>query len=133
MSGDELFVGFTPEQEAAYEEEAAERWGDGVHESNRLWRSYSDEKKRAVLQEGQAIYRDLIAAMPEGPASAAAQDGIRRWHENMRNFYEPTPEVLLGLGNLYNDDPAFNATFVKMHPDLASFMREAIKHYVAAL
>ena len=63
MSGDELFVGFTPEQEAAYEEEAAERWGDGVHESNRLWRSYSDEKKRAVLQEGQAIYRDLIAAM----------------------------------------------------------------------
>lgn len=134
MSSEELFAGFTPEQEAAYEEEAAQRWGEEqVRESNRLWRSYSDEKKRAILQEGQAIYRGLIAAMPQGPTSAVAQDGVRRWHEYMKYFYEPSPEMLLGLGDLYNEDPAFNATFTKMHPDLASFMREAIRHYVAAL
>lgn len=134
MSNEELFAGFSEEQQAAYEEEAAQRWGEeNVRASNQQWREYSDEKKRAILQEGQAVYADLIAAMPEGPASAAAQNGIRRWHEHLRNFYEPTPEILLGLGDLYNDDPAFNATFVKMHPELAPFMREAIKHYVASL
>jgi len=134
MSSEELFAGFTPEQEAAYEEEAAQRWDEAtVRESNRQWRSYPDEKKRAILQEGQTIYRDLIAAMPQGPTSAAAQDGVRRWHENLRNFYEPSPEMLLGLGDLYNEDPAFNATFTKLHPDLASFMREAIQYYVASL
>lgn len=134
MSNEELFTGFSEEQQAAYEEEAAQRWGEEkVRESNRRWREYSDEKKRAILEEGGAIYRDLIAAMPEGPTSAAAQEGIRRWYQHLRSFYEPTPEILLGLGDLYNDDPAFNATFVNMHPDLASFIREAIQHYVASL
>ena len=51
----------------------------------------------------------------------------------MRNFYEPTKEILLGLGDLYNDDPDFNATFVRMHPDLAPFMREAVKVYCQKL
>jgi DNA-binding transcriptional MerR regulator len=134
MSNEELFAGFSEEQQAAYEEEAAQRWGEeNVRASNQRWREYSDEKKRAILEEGGAIYRELIDAMPEGPASPRVQELVRRWHENLRNFYEPTPEILLGLGDLYNEDPQFNATFVKMHPDLAPFMREAIKHYVESL
>lgn len=134
MSSQDLFAGFSEEQQAAYEEEAARRWDEQtVRESNRRWRSYSDEKKRAILDEGRAIYTDLIAAMPEGPAGPRVQDCVRRWHEHLRNFYDPALEGLLGLADLYNEDPQFNATFVKMHPDLAPFMREAVKVYVERL
>ena len=31
----------------------------------------------------------------------------------------------------YNDDPRFKANFDKMNPQLAEFMREAVKVYVA--
>ena len=36
----------------------------------------------------------------------------------------------LGLADMYNDDPRFKANFDKMDPNLAEFLREAIKVYV---
>jgi MerR family transcriptional regulator, thiopeptide resistance regulator len=41
---------------------------------------------------------------------------VDRWHKNMRCFYEPTPEILLGLSQGYVEDPEFNATFQRIHP-----------------
>jgi DNA-binding transcriptional MerR regulator len=134
MDDKQLFEGFSEEQQAEYAKEAERRWGSqNVKESQKRWASYSPEKKKAVLEEGKAIYLDLIASMPLGPSSPQAQACVARWHQNLRNFYEPTKEILLGLGDLYNDDPDFNATFVRMHPDLAPFVREAIKHYCQKL
>jgi hypothetical protein len=74
------------------------------------------------MEEGGANYQVLVAAMPYGPASPQAQEGIARWHQHLRYFYEPNTEVLLGLADMYNDDPRF-------HPGLAPFMREAIQIY----
>jgi hypothetical protein len=37
---------------------------------------------------------------------------------------------LLGLADLYNDDPRFKASFDKIDPNLAAFIREALKVYV---
>jgi protein-tyrosine-phosphatase len=96
------------------------------------WASYSEEKKRQIMEEGSAIYRDIIAAMPQGASSQAVQECIRRWHEHLRYFYEPDKETLLGLADLYNVDPEFNANFRKMHPNLADFMRQAIQIYCAS-
>ena len=48
-------------------------------------------------------------------------------------FYEPSLEVLRGLGNAYNDHPDFNATFTAMHPDLPAFLQKAVTHYVDVL
>ena len=134
MDDKQLFEGFSEEQQAEYAKEAERRWGSqNVKELQKRWASYSPEKKKAVLEEGKAIYLDLIASMPLGPASPQSQACVARWHQNLRNFYEPTVEILLGLGDLYNDDPDFNATFVRMHPDLAPYMREAIQVYCKTL
>jgi DNA-binding transcriptional MerR regulator len=131
MESNELFQGFSEEEQEKYAEEARQRWGkDNVDESMRRWGSYSKEKQQAVLSEGGRIYQDIIALFDHRPDSPEVQACVARWHQNLRNFYEPTPEILRGLGDLYNDDPQFNATFVKMHPDLAPFMREAIRAYV---
>lgn len=134
MEPKDYFAGFSEEKQKEYQEEARRRYGEkNVDESYRRWNAYSEEKKRAILEEGGQIYQDMVAAMPLGPASPQAQECVARWHQNLRNFYEPTTEILLGLGDLYNDDPDFNATFNKIHPDLAAFMRQAIQEYCKGL
>ena len=82
-----------------------------------------------IMEEGKQIYLDMVEAMPLGPDSPQAQQGVARWHQHLRYFYEPDTHILLGLGDLYNDDPQFNAFFQRIHPDLAAFMRQAIQVY----
>ncbi len=131
MESKQLFEGFSEEKQKEYEEEARQRWGDtdAYRESQRRWKSYTDDDKRKIGEEGEAAYRAILAAMPYGPASPQAQEGIARWHQHLRYFYEPTQEILLGLAEMYNDHPDFAATFQRIHPELAAFMRDAIRVY----
>ena len=50
----------------------------------------------------------------------------------MDYFWTPSLEQLPGLADGYVDDPRFRANFDAMHPQLAEFMREAVKVYVEA-
>ena len=134
MSKKPVFGQWTEAEEDQYSDEAARRWDEKtVRQSQKLWKSYSAEKQQQIKDEGGAIYVDLAAAMPQGAESAAVQAIIARWHQHLRYFYEPTPEILAGLGHGYNNDPAFHATFAAVHPDLPAFMEVAITHYVAKL
>lgn len=134
MSTDELFVGFDEETQTRYEEEASRLWGEKhVKESRRRWDSYSKEKRAAILAEGGAIYQELVTHLGDDPASEPVQQAIARWHQNLRYFYEPTPEILCGLGKAYSQHPQFRATFTKMHPDLPEFLTAAIEHYCGHL
>ena len=133
MSQSQLFEGFSPEQEKEYEEEATRLWGESVKQSAALWKSYSEEKKKAILQEGKDVYADLVTVMPQGPQSPAVQAVVARWHQHLRYFYEPTLERLQGLGSLYVQHPEFNANLSALHPDLPVFMQQAINYYVAQL
>jgi DNA-binding transcriptional MerR regulator len=134
MDNKELFEGFNEEQQQEYEAEAEQLWGsETVNQSRQRWGSYSDEKKRQIFAEGKQIYLDLAAAIPHGPTSPQAQAGIARWHQNIRYFYEPTKEIMLGLADGYNDDPRFAEFFERIHPGLNKFMRQAIQHYCRRL
>jgi len=130
MEPDELFDGLSEDKQKEYEIEARRRYGEEpVNESNQRWNSYPTEKKQAILNEGREIYAAMAEAIPLGPGSEQAQECVARWHQNLRNFYEPTAEILLGLGDLYNEDAAFKTNFDRIHPDLAAFMRESIRIY----
>ncbi len=130
MESKELFSGFSEEQQKRYEGEIQEKYGiEKLDESRQRWGSYSAEEKQRILQEGGEIYRQIASAMPFGPASQQAQIGITRWHQYLRYFYEPTTEIILGLADMYNDQPEFAAFFERIHPDLNVFMREAIRIY----
>ena len=133
MSKRNIFEGFSPEKQKQYEEEATKLWGEDVKRSVRLWNSYSEQKKQEVMQEGSAIYLDIIANMDKGPESSEIQAILVRWHQHLRYFYEPSLEVLEGLGKAYHDHPDFNATFTAMHPDLPEFLKRAIAYYVDGL
>lgn len=133
MSTDELFAGFDEETQARYEQEAAEMYDPRlVAESSRRWKSYSQEDKARVMAEGSAVYSDLAALIDRDPADAAVQAVVGRWHQHLRAFYEPTPDILRGLGQAYEEDPRFAAFFTGLHPDLPAFLSRAIEIYSAS-
>jgi DNA-binding transcriptional MerR regulator len=112
MSQKQLFEAFSEEEQAKYEEEAMQMYDpEIVKTSNEKWRK-------------------LTQAMPNGAASPEIQACIERWRKHMEHFWSPNDEQLLGLVDLYNDDPRFKANFDKIDPELAAFMRKAVKIYV---
>ena len=132
MSQKGLFEGFSEEEQEKYALEAEQLYDpETVRESNRKWKGYSAAKKEAIMAEGRQIYQDMIAAMPKGASSTEAQAVVEHWRKHMDYFWTPNLEQLLGLANGYNDDPRFKANFDKLHPQLAEFMLEAVKVYVA--
>ena len=131
MSPKKLFAAFSEEQQEEYAKQAEQMYDpETVRASNRKWKSYSPEKKQAILDEGNQVYLDMIAAMPDGPASPAAQACVQRWREHMDYFWTPDLDQLLGLASMYGQSPDFKANFDAMHPDLADFMRKAVTVYV---
>ena len=96
-------------------------------------RSWSKENLAAVKAEGERITRDLGAAMDHGPEDARVQALVGELHLHLRQFYEPTPETIAGLGRLYVEHPDFRARYEAVRPGLAAFLREAMAVYAASL
>ena len=131
MSPKKLFAAFSEEEQEEYARQAEQMYDpETVRESNRKWKSYSPEKKQAILDEGNQIYLDMIAAMSKGAVSPEAQACVQRWREHMDYFWTPNLDQLLGLATMYGQSPDFKANFDAMHPELADFMKEAVKVYV---
>ncbi len=131
MSQNNYFEGFSEEEQEKYAQEAEQLYDpETVRESNRKWKAYSASKKEAVMAEGSAIYKDMIAAMPKGASSNEVQAIVEHWRKHMDYFWTPNLAQLVALANGYNDDPKFKANFDKMHPKLAEFMLEAVTVYV---
>jgi len=131
MNAKGLFEGFSEEEQERYALEAEQMYDpEAVRASNRKWKAYPPAEKERILAEGKTIYADLVNAMPKGTASKEVQALIARWHQHMQYFWSPNDEELLDLADMYNDDPRFRGNFNKMHPNLAGFMREAVKVYV---
>lgn len=131
MSNQGLFEGFSEEEQEKYALEAEQMYDpETVRASNRKWKSYSAAKKQSILDEGKAIYLDLIAAMPKGADSPEVQTLVQRWRDHMDYFWTPKLDQLVPLAEGYVNDPRFKANFDKMHPNLAEFMREAVTVYV---
>jgi hypothetical protein len=126
----------TKTQQKHYERVARLQYGpDIVNESVQLWNSYTKVKQEAILEEGGQIYGDLVTALKTGasPHSGEVQSTVQRWHEHLRYFYEPTLDILRGLGETYRTEPGFIAFFEKLHPDLPDYLSEAITQYVSDL
>lgn len=129
-----VFEGFSDEKQRQYEEEAARRYGaETVAATTARWNSYTPEQREQIMEEGKRVYLDLVDAMPTGVSSEQTQAILARWHQHLRAFYEPSFEVLAGLGYTYEHDPDFHAFFAAIHPELPAFIAKAVAVYVDAL
>jgi DNA-binding transcriptional MerR regulator len=131
MSSKQIFSGFTPEEEEKYAREAEQLYDpETVRESNRKWKAYGKEKQQAILAESGQIYVEMTAAMPKGADSPEAQALVERWRKNMDYFWTPSLEQLVGLAEMYTNDPRFRANYDALHPQLAEFILAAVTIYV---
>lgn len=127
MQDKELFEGLT-EQEQAYAEEAMDRWDPAVvKESNRRYGRLTAAEKQAMKDAGEALNRDwakLIGSPVDSPAVKAV---VARWKKGLEFFYTPTPEILVGLAEMYVADDRFKANFDRHDPRLAAYVVECVK------
>jgi DNA-binding transcriptional MerR regulator len=131
MSSQELFNGFTEEEQEKYALEAEQKYDvETVQASNKKWKAYSKKEKDGIMAEGKNIYISLIAAMPRGADHPQVRALIARWHRHIENFWSPSDDQLLALAKGYSGDPRFKVNFDKLDTRLASFMDMAVKVYV---
>jgi DNA-binding transcriptional MerR regulator len=123
------------EHRTKYEREAQRRWEgtDVWAESQRKTSAYTKEDWKRIQQEGLEIREGLAALMGHSPSEPGVQALVKRFHEYMSsNFYACSLEMLSSLGDMYVSDPRFTATYDKVRPGLATFLRDAIKIYCTA-
>ena len=130
MDDEALFLGFSEEKQNQYEKEIRERYGEHAFDGVIDWNSYTREEKRKIISEGQTIYLDMAALIGDDPGGSEVQAVVSRWHQNMRYFYDPDEERMLGLAQMYVEHPEFNALFTKIKPGLPEFLKLAIEIYV---
>jgi MerR family transcriptional regulator, thiopeptide resistance regulator len=132
MTKQQYFKGFSDEQQAEYEKEAAQRWDpEMVHESNRRYKNLSQAEKDDLGARGERITLAIRDAMPKGVNAPEVQQLVGEWQKHISFFYDCTDEILLGLGTMYMEDERFKAFYDRIHPDLAEFFSNAIKVYCA--
>jgi DNA-binding transcriptional MerR regulator len=126
MSGRQLFEGFSEEQQAGYEREVMQTYDPATVKASAVkWKNYSAAQKEQIQDEGNAVYAGFLAAMPQGPASAAARACVERWRRHIEYFWTPDDAQLRALAESYNTDARFKARFDRLDPGLAAFIRDA--------
>jgi DNA-binding transcriptional MerR regulator len=125
----EAFDGF---DHTRYEDEVVARWGrDAYDTGDRWWRSLSDDDKAAFQAQQAAIAADFGRAA----ASGAAPDGdevqsiAARHVEWLSITTTPTSDYVIGIGQMYVDDPRFTAVYDAYGPGTAVLIRDALVVY----
>lgn len=125
----EVFGDFDPDENA---EEAQQRWGetDGYKQSAARNKNYTKADWGEIKAESQAIMDAFAAAQADGlPAtSPEAMDAAEAAREQInRRYYDLSHEVHRNLGDMYIADERFTATYEKVAPGLAQYVRDAIQ------
>jgi DNA-binding transcriptional MerR regulator len=123
----EVFGDFDP---AEHEDEARERWGDtdAYAESARRTARYSKEDWVRFKEESDEINGAIAALIDEGvaPDDPRATDAVERARLQIDEWFYPcSREMHAELGRSYVADPRFEATYEKIRPGMAQYMRDA--------
>ena len=114
-----------------YAEEARERWGDtdAYKESQRRTSRYTDDDWVRIKAEAGEIQTGLLQAFQAGtPADSTVATELAEAHRQhiSRWFYDCTPEIHRGLGEMYVADPRFTAHYDDRAPGFAAYVRDAV-------
>jgi DNA-binding transcriptional MerR regulator len=123
-----VFGDFDPDDHL---DEAQERWGDTTEyaESARRTDGYTATDWEAIHAELDDIHNRLLALRDAGIQASSVEATIlvdeHREHLS-RWYYDVTPEIHTGLGQMYIADPRFTETIDKAGNGLAAYLSEAI-------
>lgn len=114
-----------------YADEAEQRWGEtqAWTQSRQRTSTYTKADWAEVKAESDAVNAAFLSAMADGqPAtSERAMDAAERHRLHIHHrFYDITPELHRGLGDMYVADPRFTRTYEDIRPGMAPYVRDAI-------
>lgn len=127
----ELLEVFGDDDPTAHTQEAEERWGDATawEESHRRTSSYDKDDWVRMRAEQDAVEQRFVDAMGAGlPATSpeAKEAAVAHRAHLTTWFYEVTPEIHLGLADMYVADERFAAHYEQLAPGLAAYVHDAI-------
>ncbi|MEU8883966.1 MerR family transcriptional regulator [Streptomyces hydrogenans] len=126
LMAEEVFDGF---DHTTYEAEVTERWGREAYErGDRWWRSLGEAERKEFMETQAGIARDFGAAAAAGLAadSDEVQALARRQYDWLSVTTSPTKEYLIGLGQMYVDDPRFTKNYDRHGEGTAVLVRDAL-------
>ncbi|MEV4426008.1 MerR family transcriptional regulator [Streptomyces sp. R-07] len=129
LMAEEVFDGF---DHTVHEEEVSERWGREAYEkADRWWRSLSPAQKKVFMEEQAGIAREFGRAAREGLAADSDEVQAIAWRQVawLSTTTTPSKEYLIGLGQMYVDDPRFAANYDRHGEGTALLVRDAMKVY----
>jgi len=134
MTTSDIFEGADDAQQEKWEQELVAKHPESashVADSKQRMSGWSKEDGALIQKELAEIDARLVELIEAGvePSDSQAQEVIADHFRWVSQFWSPSAEAYVGLGDLYNDSPDFLERFNGIHPMLASFQRDAMAHY----
>jgi DNA-binding transcriptional MerR regulator len=130
MTDKAYFEGF---DETQYEDEARERWGHTPQyaESQRKWKSYTQDEKEAIKAEGGEITLRMVGQDPNAsPNDPGIQAAIGDYYAYLNKyFYTCEVSFLRNLADMWVADPRFAINYERIREGGAHFVRDAVHLY----
>lgn len=131
MTTEEMLDVFGDFDPAEHQVEVEERWGDtdAFGESHRRVSRYTKQDWLELRSEAAALDHSLLELMANGVAadSIEAMDIAEEHRAHITKwFYECTPKIHAGLGDMYVDDSRFKHSIDRAGDGLAQYLSEAI-------
>lgn len=120
------------EHKKKYEQETKEKYGqtDAYKESQRKTSKYTKEDWQRITERGNEIYAAIASLMDRDPGDPEVQGWADAWRQHITdNFYNCSPEMMVGLADLYIQDERFTKNIDKTKPGLAVYLNKAMHIY----
>ncbi len=133
MKDSEIYKGFDPKKQAAYEEYLISNYGDharkNIEESKKRTKNWKKEDYEKVGRDYAEIHKALRQAMEQGLSEKdpSVQLRIKDHYEVVNRFWTPDREAYIALGKNYCEFPDFRKHFDSFHPKLAEYIANAMK------
>ncbi len=115
-----------------YEKEVKDKYAktEAFRQSEQKTNAYQAGDWEAIELERQQIYKSLADLMDRDPADSEVQQIVHEWRMHIsKHFYDCTPEIFKGLGEMYIADQRFSDNINQTKPGLAQFLHDAIQIY----
>jgi MerR family transcriptional regulator, thiopeptide resistance regulator len=133
MSDHEMYAGFDSAKQKEYEEYLVKRYGNSaqalIAQSKENIKNWKKDDWAKLKKESEDINRELVSAINRKykADTSGVQSIIQRHYQMIKQFYTPTKEVYISLGQLYIEHPDFRKLYDSIHPSLGEFLAEAMK------
>ena len=132
MRDAEMYDGFDPIKQQEHEQYMLDTGILSQKQIEESWQRASHWKKPNWEQfkgAGELLHGAIVAALEQGQRvdSKSVQRLIQQHYDWVNNFWTPTKETYLGLGQMYLEHPDFRAFYNQLHPNLAGYLVAAMK------